>query len=66
MVGHIRHEMKLHLEECKELGLTEEMIVEHEESQGKSRALVIPALSAAVWPIVLINCSLYRLQPIRA
>jgi hypothetical protein len=38
MVGHIRHEMNLHLEECKELGLTEKMIVEHEESQGKSRA----------------------------
>jgi hypothetical protein len=41
MVGHIRHEMKLHLGECAELGLSEDMILSHEESQGRPRALTM-------------------------
>jgi hypothetical protein len=44
MVGHIRHEMKLHLSECEELGLNEDMILSHEESQGRRGALFMSIL----------------------
>lgn len=34
IVTHIRHEINLHISECKEFGLTQEEMEEYEESQG--------------------------------
>jgi len=36
IVTHIRHEIDLHIGECKEFGLTQHDIEQYEESQGRS------------------------------
>lgn len=34
IVTHIRHEINLHINECKEFGLTQEAMEKYDESQG--------------------------------
>lgn len=38
LVTHIRHEINLHISECKEFGLTQQYMDQCEESQGMTRA----------------------------
>lgn len=58
IVTHIRHEINLHIEECKEFGLTQQDMEKYEESQGKTAATMSNENQ------VLTPSSLHSVQPL--